>query len=232
MEGGILSQLMQLNAGPQNRQKFVADCFLLLGPEELKACRLVCTTWSKFIQKEVWNNPRGKERLSEKLVQLWKTADPLPKELGRFQVKKGFSHFFCDDHHFLWGLHDDSGRAWVYKLSDDQPAMTALTPGMARPDNSTGFNILAGSDGVLASVAWESIVTVWSTNTSPIKQLHCFSADSLHLLDASLSGQTTRVSDVHVVNRSKIAIVVKHSFTVKLQKEEETFCSFSPSWGK
>lgn len=203
-----MSQLMQLNAGPQ---KFVADCFLLLGPGELKACRLVCTTWSKFIQKEVWNNPRGKERLSEKLVQLWKTAHPLPKELGRFQVKKGFSHFFCDDHHFLWGLHDDSGRAWVYKLSDDQPAMTALTPGMARPDNSAGFNILAGSDGVLASVAWESIVTVWSTNTSPIKQLHCFSADSLHLLDASLSGQTTRVSDVHVVTRSKIAIVVKHS---------------------
>ena len=198
-----MSQLMKLDAGPQ---KFVADCFLLLQPAELKACRLVCTTWSKFIKKEVWENPRGRKRLSEKLVQLWKTADPLPKELGH--LRQGTSKRFLDDRHIF--SEEDNGRVGVYKLSNGQ-RVTDLAPGMVRPNTRAYVNILAGSDGVLASVAWESIVTVWSTNTSPIKQLHCFSADSLHLLDASLSWQTTRVSDVHVVTRSKIAIVVKHS---------------------
>ena len=204
-----MSQLMKLDAGPQ---KFVADCFLLLQPDELKACRLVCTTWSKFIQKEVWENPRGRERLSRKLVQLWKTADPLPKELGQVRQDTDTS-LFCDDRHAFcmdWYGSGD-GRVGVYKLSDGA-WVTDLTPGMARPDNNHGIKpyLLAGGDGVLASVTWWSIVTVWCTTTSPMQQLHCFTADSLHLLDASLSGQHTRVSNVQVVDRSKIAILVKH----------------------
>ena len=50
MEGGILSQLMVLDAGPR---KFVANCFFQLHPEELKACRLVSKTWDQFILEEV-----------------------------------------------------------------------------------------------------------------------------------------------------------------------------------
>merc|ERR1712130_442151 len=106
MEGGILGQLMKLDAGPQ---KFVADCFLLLQPDELKTCRLVCITWSKFIKKEVRENPRGRKRLSEKLVQLWKTADPLPKELG--QLRQGTSKRFLDDRHIF--SEEDNGRVGV-----------------------------------------------------------------------------------------------------------------------
>ena len=100
MEGGILSQLMQLDAGPQ---KFVVDCFLLLDPEELKACRLVCRTWSQFIQQEVWRNPSGRKRLRDKLVHRnrWKTADPLAKELG--QVKQGITSLFCNDCYVFCG---------------------------------------------------------------------------------------------------------------------------------
>ena len=203
MEGAvwILTQLMQLDAGPQ---KFVADCFLLLEPEELKACRLVCTTWNKFIQKEVWENPRGRERLSGKLLHCWKTAHPLKKELG--QVRQGVNSLFCDDRHIFCG--ENNGRVGVYKLSDCQ-WVTDLTPGMARPDNSTNLSLLAGSDGVLASVAWDSIGTVWSTTT--MEQLHCFTSDSFHLLDASSSGRTTTISNVRVGDRSKIAILVAHS---------------------
>ena len=55
--GGILSQLMLLDAGGQ---KFVADCFLLLSPEEIKSCRLVCRQWDGFIMKGVGER-EGKE---------------------------------------------------------------------------------------------------------------------------------------------------------------------------
>jgi len=84
--------------------------------------------------------------------------------------------------------------------------MADLAPGMVMPNTRAYVNILAGSDGVLASVAWESIVTVWNTTTRPMEQLHCFTTDSLHLPDAFIS-----VSDVRVVDRSKIAILVQHS---------------------
>ena len=66
-----------------------------------------------------------------------------------------------------------------------------------------------GSDGVLASVAWASIVTVWNTTTGTIEQLHCFSSGSFHFLDTSSSGPN-RVSNVQVVDRSKVVILVKY----------------------
>ena len=40
------SELLLLDAGLRN---FVASCFLLLNPEEIKACRLVCKDWNEFI---------------------------------------------------------------------------------------------------------------------------------------------------------------------------------------
>ena len=203
-----MSQLMLLDVGAR---KFVADCFLLLQPEELKACRLVSTTWDQFILKEVWESPSGRKKLREKLVDMWKTAEPLTEELD--QPRQGVYSFFCDDRHVFSGQMD--GKVGVYKLSDDQ-WVADLTPGEVGPNNNSP-NLLAGGDGVLASVAWSSIVTVWSTNTSPMEQLHCFSTDSFHILDASTNFQQlpnnfpTRVENVQVIDRSKIAILVKHS---------------------
>ena len=210
MEGGILSQLMLLDVGAR---KFVANCFLLLQPEELKACRLVSTTWDQFILKEVWESPSGRKKLREKLVGMWKTAEPLTEELD--QPRQGVNSLFCDDRHVFCGQTD--GKVGVYKLSDGQ-WVADLTPGV-RPNNSyfALFTLVAGGDGVLASVAWRSTVTVWSTNTSPMEQLHCFSTDSFHLLDASTNFQQlpdcrpARVEHVQVIDRSKIAISVKHS---------------------
>ena len=59
--------LLLLDAG---LRKFVANCFLLLNPEEIKACRLVCKEWNEFIiMADVWKSKSGRERLGQKLVQ-------------------------------------------------------------------------------------------------------------------------------------------------------------------
>ena len=65
MDGGILSKLMLMDGGAK---KFVADCLLLLSPDEIKSCRLVCEQWNIFIVDEVWKNSRGRRQLREKLL--------------------------------------------------------------------------------------------------------------------------------------------------------------------
>ena len=49
-EGDILSQLMLMDVGAR---KFVANCLLLLSPEEIKSCRLVCHQWDRFIVDDI-----------------------------------------------------------------------------------------------------------------------------------------------------------------------------------
>ena len=53
-------------------QKFVANCLLLLSPEEIKNCRLVCKQWDKFIMDELWKREIRKKELRQKLSQRWK----------------------------------------------------------------------------------------------------------------------------------------------------------------
>ena len=158
-----MSQLMLLDIGAR---KFVANCFLLLQPEELKACRLVSTTWDQFILKEVWESPSGRKKLREKLVDMWKTAEPLTEEL--YQPRQGVNSLFCDDRHVFCGQTD--GKVGVYKVSDGQ-RVADLAPGEVRPNNGNypQCTLVAGGDSVLASVAWWSIVTVWGTTTSPME---------------------------------------------------------------
>ena len=69
-EGVILSQLMLMDDGGQ---KFVADCLLLLSPEEIKNCRLVCKQWDEFIAGEgFWKSEGRKKELRQKLLQRWR----------------------------------------------------------------------------------------------------------------------------------------------------------------
>ena len=60
----IVRELMLLDEGAR---KFVADCFLLLTPAEIKACRLVCKEWNEFIVDDVWKSKSGRKRLDQKL---------------------------------------------------------------------------------------------------------------------------------------------------------------------
>ena len=47
----FVGQMMQMDVGAV---RFVTDFFLLLDPEDLKACRLVSKQWDEFIKREVW----------------------------------------------------------------------------------------------------------------------------------------------------------------------------------
>ena len=47
----FVGQMMQMDEGAV---RFVTDFFLLLDPEDLKACRLVSKQWDEFIKREVW----------------------------------------------------------------------------------------------------------------------------------------------------------------------------------
>ena len=55
----------------EGAHKFLADCFLLLTPEEIKACRLVCKEWSEFILENLWKSKPGRKKLEQKLVHRW-----------------------------------------------------------------------------------------------------------------------------------------------------------------
>ena len=67
----IVSELMLYDEGPR---KFLANCFLLLTPAEIKACRLACKQWNKFIVDDVWKSKRGRKQLDQKLEHRWKIS--------------------------------------------------------------------------------------------------------------------------------------------------------------
>ena len=64
----IVRELMLLDEGAH---KFLSDCFLLLAPEEIKACRLVCKEWNEFIVDNIWKSKPGRKKLEQKLVHRW-----------------------------------------------------------------------------------------------------------------------------------------------------------------
>ena len=187
--GGILSQLMLSDAGGQ---KFVVDCFLLLSPEEIKSCRFVCRQWDRFIMKEVWGNARGKKKLEAMLVNRWKTVDPTQVEIGQ-PMHLYVTHFACDDRFAFCGL--DNGNVRVYNL-DGGDLVTELAPSR-RLRSGHSNTVLAASDGILASIAWYAVLTVWQITTisaEPVYNLH--------------QGHNVMTS-LHVVDGSKIAILIE-----------------------
>ena len=48
-DSDFLGQMMQTDEAASVR--FVMECFLLLDPEDLKACRLVSKQWAEFIKR-------------------------------------------------------------------------------------------------------------------------------------------------------------------------------------
>ena len=60
----IVRELLLLDEGAH---KFLIDCFLLLDPTEIKACRLVCKEWNVFIMENLWKSKPGRKKLGQKL---------------------------------------------------------------------------------------------------------------------------------------------------------------------
>ena len=94
----FVGQMMQMDEGAV---RFVTDFFLLLDPEDLKACRLVSKQWAEFIKREVWNNQYSKKRLTQKLLLRWMNENPKEEVLFSQEVnlKQRITNMLCDEEH-------------------------------------------------------------------------------------------------------------------------------------
>ena len=199
----ILGELMSRDEGPC---RFVANCFLLLSPEELKACRLVSTTWAGFILEDLWKSSWGRRELREKLVTRWKTVDPMNVQLNQVQGMQSVSSIFSTDAHVFCGFH---GKVAVYDLSTGLLVKELTPPDKERP-NYSSCSELAGGDGIVAACMHAmTVVTVWSTQPDKMVQLHCFEVLNYHCQDPTC--EHGDVAEITVVNRHKVAFLVAHS---------------------
>ena len=77
------------------------NCFksalLLLTPNDLKACRLVSSTWNKFIMDELWGTKGGREKLRKKLVEGWRKRETRLVRIGK--AKDEMESIFCKRAH-------------------------------------------------------------------------------------------------------------------------------------
>ena len=90
----IVSRLLANGGG----RPFLVSALLLLDPEDLKACRLVCSAWNKFIEEEVWSSKSARSSLTKKLVYRWKNSEG---SLTRGEVvnKGEVQSIVCNDSH-------------------------------------------------------------------------------------------------------------------------------------
>ena len=109
----LVSSLLANGGG----RPFLVSALLLLDPEDLKACRLVCSAWNEFIEEEVWSSQAARSFLTKKLVYRWKTTNPETVQLGT--VPRGVRAIFCNNTHVFCGI-EDSGKVKVYSLTDGQ----------------------------------------------------------------------------------------------------------------
>ena len=175
-EKDFISKLLAIGEGGCH---FFASCLLHLSPEELKACRLVHSTWDKIIKDRVWGNGRGRMKLKEKLIERWNNADPIAEEFGKVR-EEGVDTILCNDAHVFCGL--ESGKVGVYNLNTHR-WVRDLMPGQVDTIH-INFTKLSGSKALVAALMWGSIVTVWSSKDE-MEQLHCFNVINHHCMDAS-----------------------------------------------
>ena len=148
--------------------------------------------------KEMWKTPGMRKKLEKKLVRRWKTENPTVVELG--QTREEVSSIFCNDRHVFCGQHN--GSVGVYQL--DGQWVRDLTP----TERMEGQLFMAGSDGVLA--AWSTggdVLTVWATK-GQMEELHSFQAIKCLSKVDSDHGVHLRITEVKVIDQSKIALLV------------------------
>jgi len=172
----FVGQMMQMDEGAV---RFVMNFFLLLDPEDLKACRLVSKQWNEFIKREVWRNQYGKKRLTHKLLQRWMAGNP--KEEVFFSQEVNFENqiedIVCDEEYVYCA--DKTGKVMMFRLSDgvmerelnpgpEDERLDIFDPGyLGLPKMAAKKDLLAltGSvrDPVLITIP---TLTVWNTTTS------------------------------------------------------------------
>lgn len=154
--------------------KFLANAFLLLHPRDLKACRLVCREWNKFIKDEVWGSSKGRKELTKKLVDRWLSFDAMPVELRQVpkhgetyngEERHDFTHheknIFCNNRNIFIG--QSNGVVTVYCINSGA-VVDHLLPGDRVLD---GRVALSGKEGIVASAVMldpqRCVGTIWSS---------------------------------------------------------------------
>ena len=167
----FVGQMMQMDEGAV---RFVTDFFLLLDPEDLKACRLVSKQWAEFIKRELWRNQYGKKRLTQKLLQRWMAENPKEEVLFSQEVNlenQEITNMLCDEEYVYCA--DLTGKVRMYRLSNSVMERE-LNPGPENervvdfdPKMAVKKDILALTgrvrDPVLIKIP---TLTVWNTTTS------------------------------------------------------------------
>ena len=166
----FVGQMMQMDEGAL---RFLTDSFLLLDPEDLKACRLVSKQWAEFIKREVWNNEYGKKRLTQMLLQRWMTENPKEEVLFNQEVNlenREITNMLCDEEYVYCA--DSTGKVRMFRLSDGVMERELL-PG---PEDESRFDfeakmamkkdLLALEGDIPDPVFITSTLTVWNTTTS------------------------------------------------------------------
>ena len=147
LEGGILSQLMLRDEGAM---KFVADCLLLLFPEEIKSCRLVCKQWDQFIKSDNFRkSTRVRKELRQKLLQRWKTAEPTTERLA--EVGQRIRSIYCNDAHVFCAM---GYTVNVYDLARGGKLSRELRPSYLGQVLEPDFRCLrvVGGKGIVAAL--------------------------------------------------------------------------------
>ena len=159
-----MDHMSQLLAIAEGGQDFFVSCLLHLSPKDLKACRLVNTTWNDVIMERVWGSKRVRKRLEEKLAHRWKTIKPETVQLGTVSWVRVM---FCNNSNVFCGI--EGGKVKVYSLTDGQ---------WARDLNSgeEGLNVrsMCGGESIVAA-EFGVVVTVWSSKEE-MGRLHSFDA--------------------------------------------------------
>ena len=68
--------------------------FLYLDPKSLKNCKLTCSQWKVFIDKEIWGSFSARNVLDSKLMSNWKDEDFV--EVSRINLSDKAGKFTCD----------------------------------------------------------------------------------------------------------------------------------------
>ena len=153
-------------------QSFFVSCLLYLSPEDLKACRLVNTTWDKVIKEKVWGNKKARKTLEEKLSQRWTTTNPEAVELTMLPLSVGA--LFCNDKYVFCGMCGGSIKVfsldgqWVRDLEEGWEFLKIC--------GNESFVKMCGNESIVAAEVfsgWGCVLTIWSSKEE-MGRLHSF----------------------------------------------------------
>ena len=96
--------------------EIIQKIFLNLDPLDLKNCRCVCSQWSGFIKKRLWNSKPAKKQLRNRLINHWKFSEPLLNYYDH--GLRGVNFVVCDEEMIVCGYTRGQARAYDINTGD------------------------------------------------------------------------------------------------------------------